>query len=96
MTDEHDSVGPVLEVGEVATAIVSAIRDANAQVTVLDRGSYLRVLVPKRCVVRREAIERALGRPFELPCDLERTMPSFKGKLSIDSEQAVWAWRDRR
>jgi hypothetical protein len=88
-----DSVGPVLEVGELATAIVAAIRDANANVTVVDRGSYVRVLVPHRCIVRRDAIERALGRAFVLPGDLERAMPSFKGVLTIDSEQAMWAWR---
>ena len=88
-----DSVGPVLEAGEVAAAIIAAIREANEQVTVQDRGAYLRVLVPGRCIVRRDAIERALGRPFTLPGDLEALMPSFRGALHIDSSEAVWSLR---
>jgi hypothetical protein len=55
-----------------------------------DRGSYLRVLSPDRCVVTRLAIERQLGRPVRLPADLELVMPSFKGRLHIDAERAVW------
>ena len=91
----NDLVGPVLEAGVVATAVVAAIRELNAQVEVVDRGSYLRVLVPRRCVVTRAAIERALGRRFLLPVDLENLMPSFKGELSVSEEQAVWAFREK-
>ncbi len=88
-----DSVGPVLEAdGEVSDAIIAAIREANHGVTVLDRGGYVRVLVPDRCVVRREAIERALGRSFRLPSDLELVMPSFKGAIEITDDEVVWAW----
>ena len=92
-SQERGSVGPVLEAGETAVAIVAAIRALNANVTVLDRGSYVRVLVPGRCVVTTEAIERALGRPFRLPRDLELVMPSFKGTLSMSEDEVVWAWR---
>ena len=88
-----DSVGPVLEAGEVAAAIIVAIREANEEVTVQDRGAYVRVLVPGRCIVRRDAIERALGRTFVFPGDLERAMPSFKGMLRIDTDEVEWAWR---
>ena len=87
-------VGPVLESGAVALAIVAAIRELNARVEVVDRGSYLRVLVPGRCVVTRAAIERELGRSFVLPGDLEMLMPSFKGALSISESEAVWAFRE--
>jgi toluene monooxygenase system protein D len=87
-----DAVGPVLEVGEAAEAVIAAIRELNDQVTVQDRGAYLRVLVPRRCIVRRDAIERALGRPFALPGDLERLMPSFRGRMTIDDELAEWSW----
>jgi hypothetical protein len=85
-----DGVGPVLETNDVARAIIAAIREANANVTVVDRGAYLRVLVPGRCVVRRDAIERALGRAFRLPGDLEMVMPSFKGTIAIDDDEVVW------
>lgn len=46
-----DWVGPVLEVGEVADAIVAAIRERSSQVVVEDRASYLRVLVPSPCIL---------------------------------------------
>jgi toluene monooxygenase system protein D len=85
-----DGVGPVLEVNDVARAIITAIREANSEVTVVDRGAYLRVLVPGGCVVRRDAIERALGRPFRLPADLEMVMPSFKGAITIGDDEVTW------
>jgi toluene monooxygenase system protein D len=85
-----DRVGPVLEAGDVAQAIVEAIRSENADVVVEDRGAYLRVGVPKRCEVRRSAIEAQLGRAFRLPGDLERVMPSFKGRLTLSDDAVRW------
>ncbi len=85
-------VGPVLEAGETARAVIAALRRLNTDVVVLDRGSYLRVLVPGRCRMTREAVERALGRPFRLPGDLERVMPSFKGRLVVGDDEVVWSF----
>lgn len=87
-----DRVGPVLSAGREAEAVVSAIRALNEDVTVLDRGAYLRVLVPHRCVVTRVAIEKTLGGSFRLPGDLELLMPSFKGFLRVSEDEAVWAF----
>jgi toluene monooxygenase system protein D len=89
-TESSDAVGPVLEASDSGRAVVEAIRHLNADVTVVDRGGYLRVLVPRRCVVTRQAIELALGQKFELPLDLEPLMPSFKGRISIDRECVEW------
>jgi hypothetical protein len=86
-----DWVGPVLEVGEVADAIIEAIRERHDLVVVEDRDSYLRVLVPSPCILDRAAVERRIGRAFELPRDLEQVMPSFKGQLAITGDQVVWA-----
>jgi len=86
-----DWVGPVLEVGEVADAIIEAIRERNRKVVVEDRASYLRVLVPSPCILDRTAVERRIGRDFQMPRDLEQVMPSFKGQLTITGDQAVWA-----
>ncbi|HTM44219.1 MAG TPA: MmoB/DmpM family protein [Polyangiaceae bacterium] len=82
--------GPVLEKGEVADAIIAAIQQLNANVRVIDRDSYWRVLVSSRCVITRDAVESALGRPFLLPGDLELYMPSFSGRFLVDSHQAIW------
>jgi toluene monooxygenase system protein D len=85
-----DGVGPVLEPSELGLAVVAAIQSLNPSVQVHDRGAYLRVVAPRRCVVTRQAIELQLGRPVRLPADLELAMPSFKGRLRMDAELAVW------
>ncbi len=83
-------VGPVLLPSELGRAVLEAIRAGNPSARVLDRGAYLRVLAPGRCAVTRDAIEQALGQAVRLPSDLELCMPSFKGRLSVDSERVVW------
>src|SRR5262249_38827509 len=88
----EDTVGPVLELGDTGLAVVAAIRALNPGVVVEERGSYIRVLVPHRCVVTRAAIEDALGREFVLPGDLEQVMPAFKGMIDVNEDQAVWAF----
>lgn len=92
MTDSAstDTVGPVLEASDSGRAVVAAILRLNADVTVVDRGGYLRVLVPERCVVTRQAIELSLGQKFELPLDLEPLMPAFKGRITMDGERVEW------
>jgi toluene monooxygenase system ferredoxin subunit len=65
------AVGPVLEAGPVGSVLAAAIRERHPDAEIEDRGSYLRVLVPRRCVLAREAVERLLGRDFRLPGDLE-------------------------
>jgi toluene monooxygenase system protein D len=91
--DVYDHVGPVLQVGVLSEAIVSAIRDLNSDVEVIDRGGYLRVLVPHRCVVTRSAIEKRLGRSVRFPGELETVMSAFKGALKLTADEAVWQFK---
>jgi toluene monooxygenase system protein D len=84
------AVGPVLQAGPASEAVVLAIREANPDVLVLDRGSYLRVSAPGQCIVTREAVERFLGHEFRFPSDLEMIMPSFSGAFSVDERGARW------
>ena len=86
----RDCVGPVLQSGVEADAVIAAIRTLNPQVRLLDRGAYVRVLVPHRCVVTREAIEARVCRPFRLPRDLEAIMSSFKGRFHVTADEASW------
>ena len=83
-------MGPVLQKGPVADAVVAAIEEENPGSRVVDRGAYLRVLTPERCRVTRAAIERRTGQPFRLPPDLELIMSSFKGFLEISEDEATW------
>jgi hypothetical protein len=80
----------VLQAGPIADALIGAIRELNAEVEIVDRGSYLRVLCARRCRVTREVVERHRGAAFRLPLDLESVMPSFKGRLSISEDEASW------
>src|ERR1700728_2132773 len=86
----YDRVGPVLQSGTVANAIVAAITELNEDVMVLDRGAYVRVLVPRCCVVTRSAIEKHLGRPFRFPGELETVMSAFKGAFQLNQNDAAW------
>lgn len=92
-SDRSDHVGPVLRTGLVADAMIAAIRQHHAETVILDRGAYRRVLVPRRCVVTRAAIEAHLGRPLHFPGDLEKVMAAFKGRFSVSEECAVWVYQ---
>src|SRR5712672_1725200 len=85
-----DRVGPVLQSGPVANAVIAAIKDLNQDVMIVDRGAYLRVLVPRCCVVTRSAIEKHLGRSFRFPGELEIVMSAFKGSLQLNQDDAAW------
>ena len=88
--ETYDRVGPVLQSGAVATAIIAAIKDLNQDVMVVDRGAYVRVLVPRCCIVTRSAIEKHLGRSFRFPGELETVMSAFKGSLELNQNDAAW------
>lgn len=92
----YDSVGPVLQSGPIASAIIAAIKDLNRDVIVVDRGAYVRVLVPQCCVVTRLAIENHLGRPFRFPGELETVMSAFKGSLQLNQDDAAWRFDQSR
>jgi hypothetical protein len=99
MTEEvagvYDRVGPVLQSGTIANAIIAAIKDLNQDVLVVDRGAYVRVLVPQCCVVTRSAIEKHLGRLFRFPGELETVMSAFKGSLQLNQDDAAWRFAGR-
>ena len=94
--DVYDRVGPVLQSGPVANAIVAAIKDLNRDVLVMDRGAYVRVLVPQCCTVTRTAIEKHLGRPVRFPGELETVMSAFKGSLQLNQDDATWRFARAR
>ena len=88
--------GPDLFAGELGQAVIEALREDNPDLEVRDWGAYLRASAPSRCVLRRAAVERRIGRPFSFPGDLERIMPSCQGRISIGEHEVVWAAEARR
>lgn len=85
-----DCVGPVLTGHPHTDAVLEAIQRLNPSVEIHNRGSYIRVLAPRRCLVTRSAIEDILRQPFDFRAELEIMMPSFKGRLRLDDDEAVW------
>jgi len=92
--DVGDGVGPVLIGRSGGHAVLEAIRRLNPSVEIHERGSYTRVLAPRRCMVTRRAIEDILGQSFDFRAELEIMMPSFKGRMRLDDDEAVWTFED--
>jgi toluene monooxygenase system ferredoxin subunit len=94
-TSTAGRVGPVLLAGVVTDAVIEAIKDTHANALIVDHGSYLRVLVPDRCVIRAADVRARLHAPFHIPVDLEPLMCSFKGLFTASDEEAVFSSKSR-
>ena len=75
-------VGPIIQAGEMAEAIIEAagIDNEGSKVNIVDRGSYIRIQLESECILRRETIENSLGRPFRM-ADIELVMPGYEGRI---------------
>jgi toluene monooxygenase system protein D len=88
-------VGPVLRVGDLAEAVACAIAEDNPgrEISILDRGDYVRIHTEQTCRLTRQTLERQLGHPYELRL-LEIEMPSFSGRLETRTDEYVWYYRN--
>ena len=96
MSDTHEikarhsnnRVGPVMRAGELALAVVEAAREDTParDIRVDDKRAYLRIDTDDEMILRRETIERALGRPFKMN-DLELDLSSFAGRIETLPDQ---------
>jgi toluene monooxygenase system protein D len=84
----NNRVGPVMRAGELAMAVVEAAREDNPgrEIRVDDKRAYLRIDTDDELILRRETIERALGRPFKMN-DLEVDLSSFAGRIETLPDQ---------
>ena len=87
-----DTVGPVLQTTPLGRAIAAAIVSSNDDVEVQDEGAYLRIMAHGSCRLSKADVEAEFGRAVSLPGDLEVTMSSFAGLVSMSENGAVW-WR---
>ena len=83
----HNLVGPVLQSGELAEAVIDAIREDNPdkEVLVERRASYVRVQTEGECVIRRDTVADMLGRPFKMQ-ELEVDMSAFAGQIETSTD----------
>ena len=80
-------VGPVLRRGEIAEAVAAAAAEDNPgkQIFEDEHSSYLRIQAEDECIIRRQSIEKALGRPFQMQ-ELELVMSSFAGQIETATD----------
>lgn len=88
----NNAVGPVLRTCDEAEGVIAAIEDDNpgVEISVTDRGAYLRVETEDRMVVTAESLRKYLGAGFEIR-SLESMMASFAGRIATSSDQVEWS-----
>ena len=86
--ERNNSVGPVLRAVEVAEAVLEALREDNPDkdFVIEDQVSYIRIETEGECVIRRETMSRAMGRPFAM-AELEINLTSFSGRIETTDDQ---------
>ena len=87
MVDLSKAVGPVMQTGDVATAVIEAVEEDNPgkEIHLDDHGAYVRLDVEDECIIRRVTVEEMIGRPFKM-YELEASMSAFNGQIETDSE----------
>lgn len=78
----NNRLGPVMRAGELALAVAEAAQEDNPgrDIRVVDKLAYLRIDTEGEMILRRETIERSLGRPFKMN-ELELDLSSFAGRI---------------
>jgi toluene monooxygenase system protein D len=87
--------GPLLRSGEVADALIDALREDNAdrELRIADHGGYIRVEGPGGLVLNRSTVEHMLGRTFSMQ-ELEIYMTGFSGKIYTTTESVRWFFKN--
>jgi len=82
-----DAVGPVLRSGELANAVIEAIRLDNPgkEIEVINRRAYLRVNMERECIVRRATLAQCLGSEITMQ-QVEPILGSFAGQIETTDE----------
>lgn len=83
----NNRVGPVLRAGDVADAAIEAAQEDNPgrEINVDDRSAYIRIDTDDELILRRETLQKALGRPF-LMAELEVNLATFAGRIEADTD----------
>ncbi|ASM78610.1 monooxygenase [Vitreoscilla filiformis] len=78
----NNRVGPVLRASPITSAVIEAAEEDNPDKTIRvdDKVAYVRIDCEGELILRRETLERALGRPFKMS-ELEVELGSFAGRI---------------
>ena len=96
MTEGKNEVGPVIRSGELAEAVIEAIYEDNPdkEVSIVDRGDYVRISTDQECRLTKASLSKHLGREFDLS-HLEIEMPSFAGRMKTRTDEFLWYYEKR-
>lgn len=78
----NNRVGPILRASSITGAVIEAAQEDNPdkEIRVDDKLAYVRIEAEGELILRRETLERALGRPFRMS-ELEVNLGSFAGRI---------------
>jgi toluene monooxygenase system protein D len=87
----RNPVGPVLRMGDEVESIIAAIEDDNPgiEITVTDRGAYVRVESEHEITVTQTTLRRYLGADYEIR-SLGGIMSAFSGRVITTSDSFTW------
>jgi len=83
----NNRVGPVLRASPLTAAVIEAAEEDNPGKTIRvdDKQAYVRIDCEGELILRRETLERALGRPFRMS-ELEVELGSFAGRIETTED----------
>ena len=83
----NNRVGPVLRASEITDGVIEAAQEDNPgkEIRVDDKKAYVRIDTEGELFLRRETLERALGRPFRMS-ELEVNLGSFAGRIETTDD----------
>ena len=84
---KNNRVGPVLRTSDITEGVIEAAHEDNPgkQIRVDDKIAYVRIDTDNELVLRRETLERTLGRPFQMS-ELEVNLGSFAGRIETNDD----------
>ena len=89
---KHNLVGPIIQAGQFADAVVDALIKDNPgkKLEVIPRTSYVRVYGEAPVKLTKKSLEEALGREVRFPGEVEVNLSSFTGRIKTGSDEIVW------
>jgi len=83
----NNRVGPILRAGPLTAGIIEAAEEDNPGKTIRvdDKVAYVRIDTDGEMILRRETLERAIGRPFKMS-EFEVNLGSFAGRIETTDE----------
>ncbi len=91
-----NKVGPVFMTGEIADAAIEALEEDNPGKTfdIQDHDAYMRIQTDDDCIIRRETMEKMLGRNFVMQ-ELEVILSTFAGRIDLTSDHVRFFFKKK-